>query len=66
LGSSPDIKTGAWQGDEGHLSVTFIGDVVAGTSFTRTIRVEQNHLANLLWRAERQWRRWIPERPEAP
>jgi hypothetical protein len=62
-----------WQGDRGEIVVYRKGDSdpciigsgpdrVEGAQFVEVQRVEQNPLANLVWLAKRQWRRWFPER----
>jgi hypothetical protein len=52
----------AWCGDTGCVEVRVdnSGEVLA-CRFVGGRRVEQSALANLLWRAKRQWRRWFPE-----
>jgi hypothetical protein len=53
-----------WEGDQGVIFVALErggAQRVARAWFKGWTKVEQSSLDNLLWRAKRQWRRWIPE-----
>jgi hypothetical protein len=53
-----------WQGNEGCIQVDFLDGRVLPASYYAGVRLEWGPLDVLLWRAERQWRRWFPEKPE--
>jgi hypothetical protein len=50
-----------WVVNEGHVHVFYGHGVVSGYAFFPAVAVEQTPLANLHWRAKRQWHRWFPE-----
>jgi hypothetical protein len=72
---SPDLYSGGdldwaratkvdWWSDTSGVTVVFdVSGSVQGSFFDRCHRAEQGPLANLLWRAKRQWHghRWFPE-----
>jgi hypothetical protein len=60
VGSGP-----VWESDEARISVSYSYDAsphLIQKSFAQGFRVEQSSMANLYWRAQRQWRRWFPEK----
>jgi hypothetical protein len=57
-------KPALWLGDRGLVEVAFGQDgraLDSESGFYRGVKLAQDPLDNLLWRAERQWRRWFPE-----
>ena len=56
-----DVVTAGWIGDTGSIDVGFDRrGKVAFSQFTRLELRRLSPLANLLWRAKRQWHRWFP------
>jgi hypothetical protein len=53
------VKT--WYGDTATIELHFFGDRIVGMFYTPTRRVHQSPLQNVVWRAERLWRKWFPE-----
>jgi hypothetical protein len=50
-----------WLTDTGWYTVTFDdSDKVEGRDFESGTKAKQGTVDNLLWRVERQWRRWFP------
>jgi len=50
-----------WLTDTGWYTVTFDdSDKVEGRGFESGTKAKQGTVDNLLWRVERQWRRWFP------
>jgi hypothetical protein len=56
-----------WLSDTGQAVIWFDsrGRVMEDPFFSECAREPQGPLDNLLWRANRQWRRWFPEKAEA-
>jgi hypothetical protein len=60
LASEPDVDIKKWEGDSGDIEVVF-RDGETKAAFYATDPLNQGPIANLLWRAKRQWDRWFPE-----
>jgi hypothetical protein len=69
VGRPPSIslrgtKPALWLGDHALVEVAFGQDgraLDSESGFYQGVKLAQDPLDNLLWRAERLWRRWFPE-----
>jgi hypothetical protein len=59
LGRLPTLQ---WHGDAGTIFIAFGSNKVVNKHFEPAQLQHQSLLENLLWRAERQWRRWFSEK----
>src|SRR6516162_7839304 len=59
MASEPDVDIQKWEGDSGDIQVVF-SDGETSAEFYASEPLDQSALANLLWRAKRQWHRWFP------
>jgi hypothetical protein len=53
-------RPAVWKGNTGDVSVHFSQQGAEMPVFLGTFEVPQSFLENVLWRAERLWRRWFP------
>ena len=61
LSAFDNYSVEVWFGNEGYIQVEFQNEAVVDKTFEHTRKKVQSPLANLLWRAKRQWRKWYPE-----
>jgi hypothetical protein len=61
FGISPS-EVALWYSDTGIVEIHFFGTHIGRKYYTPTQQVPQPPLENLIWRANRQWHRWFPEK----